>query len=58
MRARARFHAAWWDHPRLGVDVGTWDGSSRRRWIDGIRRRQKYERFADQASDGLSAHRR
>lgn len=22
--ARARFHAAWWDDPRLGVSIGTW----------------------------------
>jgi hypothetical protein len=26
MRARARFHAAWWDDPRLGVTVGRWPG--------------------------------
>lgn len=24
VRARARFHAAWWDDPRLGEAVGTW----------------------------------
>jgi Ecdysteroid kinase-like family len=24
MRARARFHAAWWDDSRLGITVGTW----------------------------------
>ena len=22
--ARARFHAAWWDDPRLGLSIGTW----------------------------------
>jgi len=22
--ARARFHAQWWDDPRLGVSIGTW----------------------------------
>jgi len=24
VRALARFHAAWWDDPRLGLSVGTW----------------------------------
>src|SRR5215471_19318353 len=24
VRARARFHAQWWDEPRLGTTVGTW----------------------------------
>jgi hypothetical protein len=24
VRARARFHAAWWDDPRLGVTIGSW----------------------------------
>jgi hypothetical protein len=24
IRARARFHAQWWDDPRLGTTVGTW----------------------------------
>ena len=24
LAARARFHAAWWDDPRLGISVGTW----------------------------------
>jgi|SRR5882757_1816828 hypothetical protein len=24
VRARARFHAAWWDEPRLGKSIGTW----------------------------------
>lgn len=57
MRARARFHAAWWDHPRLGVDVGTWtDEAGMDRWIEELA--QKYARFADQAGDGLSARQR
>jgi ecdysteroid kinase len=25
VRARARFHAAWWDDPRLGATVGQWE---------------------------------
>jgi len=24
VRVRARFHAAWWDDPRLGVSIGSW----------------------------------
>jgi hypothetical protein len=24
VRARARFHAAWWDEPRLGMSIGAW----------------------------------
>jgi hypothetical protein len=57
MRARARFHAAWWDHPRLGVDVGTWDDDAAMdQWIR--QATEKYERFAEQAGDGLSADRR
>lgn len=57
MRARARFHAAWWDHPRLGVDVGSWtDEAGMEAWLAGLAR--NYERFADQAGDGLSAERR
>jgi hypothetical protein len=24
IRARARFHARWWDDSRLGVSIGTW----------------------------------
>ena len=26
MRARARFHAVWWDDPRLGASIGSWSG--------------------------------
>jgi thiamine kinase-like enzyme len=27
VQALARFHAAWWDDPRLGVTVGSWHGA-------------------------------
>ncbi|MBS7813585.1 protein kinase family protein [Roseococcus pinisoli] len=57
MRARARFHAAWWDHPRLGVDIGSWpDAAGMEGWLQEMR--EKYARFAEQAGDGLSAGRR
>lgn len=28
MRLRARFHAAWWDDPRLGGSIGSWAGEA------------------------------
>jgi hypothetical protein len=57
MRARARFHAAWWDHPRLGADVGHWaDEAGMDEWLGSLA--ENYARFADQAGDGLSADRR
>lgn len=28
MRLRARFHAAWWDDPRLGESIGSWAGEA------------------------------
>jgi len=57
IRARARFHAAWWDHPGLGTQVGTWtDAAGMDRWLQGLV--ENYARFAEQAGDGLSAGRR
>ena len=53
----ARFHAAWWDDPRLGVEIGT--------RVDGETARQAmrsyagaFERFADHLGDRLSSERR
>jgi Ecdysteroid kinase-like family len=53
--ARARFHAAWWDDPRLGVSIGT--------WLDpGDRHLETFAaeaaRFADRVGDRLSPQRR
>jgi hypothetical protein len=55
--ALARFHAAWWDDPRLGSSVGT------RRSAADIERfvgdfAQAFARFVDRAGDCLSADRR
>jgi Ecdysteroid kinase-like family len=51
--ARARFHAQWWDDPRLGVAIGT--------WLDPDRHLQalaeEVARFADRLGDRLSAER-
>jgi len=57
VRCWARFQAAWWDHPRLGVDVGAWptdaeiDG-----WLADLAR--EYEAFADALGERLPAPRR
>jgi Ecdysteroid kinase-like family len=55
--ARARFHAAWWDHPQLGVSVGTW---AKPESVDGQVQRfaERYRRFADHLGDRLSPERR
>lgn len=52
IRARARFHAAWWDHPRLGADVGAWtDAAGQDAWRQDMA--EKYARFAAELGDGL-----
>ncbi len=57
IRARARFHAAWWDDPRLGVTVGEWQepGTTDRFLQDFVKR---FERFAEEFPDYLSPERR
>jgi hypothetical protein len=57
VRTRARFHAAWWDDPRLGVSVGTWaptgvDEQSAQRLATQV------QKFADAIGDRLSDERR
>jgi hypothetical protein len=53
--ARARFHAAWWDDPRLGGSIGTWlDPGDRQLKILA----QQVASFADRVGDRLSAERR
>ena len=50
----ARFHAAWWDDPRLGNRVGTWPNPD-----EGLGHfAETIARFADAAGDLLSAERR
>lgn len=52
---RARFHAAWWDDPRLGVSIGTWlpadDGQLQHFAAE-------FVRFADRVGDRLPPERR
>jgi hypothetical protein len=57
VRCRARFQAAWWDHPRLGIDVGTWPSDAESdQWLAHLAR--SYEAFADALGDRLPPHRR
>jgi hypothetical protein len=55
--AMARFHAAWWDDPRLGVSVGTWLDSGA---MDGQVERfaEKYAQFSERVGDRLPPERR
>ncbi len=53
----ARFHAAWWDDPRLGVEVGArFDAEAARQAMQ--RHATSFERFADHLGDRLSRERR
>jgi hypothetical protein len=57
VRARARFHAAWWDDPRLGTTVGTWsDTDATDRYLQ--RLAEQVKRFGDQIGDRLPVERR
>lgn len=58
VKAWARFHAAWWDDPRLGRSVGTWadegeDAASLQRFFA-----ERYQGFADRLGDRLPQERR
>lgn len=53
VRALARVHAAWWDHPRLGNSVGSWmDDDDPRKLADRV------ATFIDQVGDRLPDERR
>lgn len=57
VRCRARFQAAWWDHPRLGVDIGTWPSDAEiDQWLAGLAK--EYETFADALGERLPPRRR
>jgi ecdysteroid kinase len=53
--AWARFHAAWWDDPRLGVSVGAWNDEPE---ADLQRFARQLAVFADRHGDRLPTHRR
>jgi hypothetical protein len=53
----ARFHAAWWDDPRLGASIGTWrDEAASHRLMSDLA--AHFTRFADRLGDSLSLERR
>jgi hypothetical protein len=52
---RARFHAEWWDDPRLGVSIGTWLDPDDRQFQTFAK---QVSRFADRVGDRLSSARR
>lgn len=57
LQAHARFHAAWWDDPRLGASVGTWtDAEATERHLETLG--ERFARFIDFVGDGLSRERR
>jgi hypothetical protein len=57
IRARARFHAAWWDEPRLGASIGTWQDETA--MITGLKRfEEKLALFSDRFGDLLPPERR
>jgi Ecdysteroid kinase-like family len=57
VRARARFHAAWWDDARLGTTVGTWsDDDAMERYLQ--RLADALKRFTDRLGDRLPRERR
>lgn len=52
MRARARFHAKWWDDPGLGTTVGTWlDAGAVDEYLQ--RLANELKRFSDRVTDRL-----
>jgi hypothetical protein len=57
LRARAQFHAQWWDDPRLGVSIGEWS-EAREQGGDLQDLAQPLQRFADRLGDNLSRERR
>jgi thiamine kinase-like enzyme len=57
LQTLARFHAEWWDNPRLGASIGTWLDTAA---IDQYLKRfaDRYARFADRLGDRLPRERR
>jgi thiamine kinase-like enzyme len=57
MQALARFHAAWWDEPRLGATVGSWHDAEA---FDGYLRSfaEQFARFTDRFGELMLPERR
>ena len=56
MVAWARFHAAWWDDPRLGTSVGTWPAADWEEYLPFFA--GQFVSFIDQFGQVMSAGRR
>jgi hypothetical protein len=56
MVAWAKFHAAWWDDPRLGTSVGIWPAADRQEYLSIFSR--QFASFTDQFGQVMSAGRR
>jgi Phosphotransferase enzyme family len=57
LRAWARFHAHWWEDPRLGVSIGRWgDAEDVDQYL--LRLKGKIAEFEDRLGDRLSRERR
>ena len=53
----ARFHAEWWDDPRLGVSIGTWlDATTLDQQLQGFS--ERFAAFTDRLGERLSGERR
>jgi hypothetical protein len=57
VEARARFHAVWWDNPRLGTSVGAWsDAAATDHYLQSLS--EQFARFCDRLGDNLPRERR
>jgi thiamine kinase-like enzyme len=57
VQAQARFHAAWWDHPLLGVSAGSWrDTDAFDRDLRGFA--EQFARFTDRFGELVPPERR
>lgn len=57
VQAQARFHAAWWDNPRLGVSVGCWrDAGAFDRDLRSFA--EQFARFTDRFGEMMPPERR
>lgn len=57
IQARARFHAAWWDHAGLGTSAGTWSSLDDLQGLLG-RFRKVFAKFIDRRGDLVTPERR
>jgi thiamine kinase-like enzyme len=57
VQAQARFHAAWWDNPRLGASIGNWrDADAFDRDLRSFA--EQFARFTDRFGELMPAERR